>query len=475
MESNPWISRLFGPGAEEQSSCAARESVSQLRVPTLDERIGLYCRAVYEKHDFGNEAYSDARDRILDAMAADIATKSEINLPEEAQPFSFPEDTGPTETAVLHDLLAYQHSYASEHATSPPTPASFDELSEPLIDRARLHTKQRVAYTSPRFARADVSEDASSSHRKISPRRQRTLKSAMLAVSMCVVAVIGASVTLGVLREFGVAPKLDLDIAVQSLQKGSETRFRAVTRNGPTNAPDMAPTSAPIAEPPSRNTIANLDGPTLTNPSTREEIANLVKRGRELIAAGKISDARQLLRSAADADAGSAQNKMRRQQVGARQRDKFPPLKKAAAAIRRASSLGRQLGRGSPGSSSKCTVSRHMVCVGCCLLIPLRGRYGAMTTAYFDNCIVSGMVRGDLESAEMTAVRSLKKVIEDGRLQIVTSRESWREQERATDPTVRAVLERARPDVPLVKENEKLLGMHSYGDQRTWKIGRAHV
>jgi len=91
-----------------------------------------------------------------------------------------------------------------------------------------------------------------------------------------------------------------------------------------------------------------------------------------------------------------------------------------------------------------------------------------MTTAYFDNCIVSGMVRGDLESAEMTAVRSLKKVIEDGRLQIVTSRESSREQERATDPTVRAVLERARPDVPLVKENEKLLGMHCYGDQRTW-------
>jgi TPR repeat protein len=128
----------------------------------------------------------------------------------------------------------------------------------------------------------------------------------MLAVSMCVVAVIGASVTLGVLREFGVSPKSDLDIAVQSLQKGSETRFRAVSRNGPTNAPDMAPISAPTAEPPSRDTIAGLDGPALTNPFTPEEIADLVKRGRELIAAGKITDARPLLRSAADAGDATA-------------------------------------------------------------------------------------------------------------------------------------------------------------------------
>ena len=89
-----------------------------------------------------------------------------------------------------------------------------------------------------------------------------------------------------------------------------------------------------------------------------------------------------------------------------------------------------------------------------------------MTTAYLDHCVVSGIVSGDLESAEMSAMQSVKKAVDDGRLQIVTSQESRREQGRATDP-IRAKLERATP-VPLVKENEKLLGMHSYGDRFTW-------
>jgi predicted nucleic acid-binding protein len=86
-----------------------------------------------------------------------------------------------------------------------------------------------------------------------------------------------------------------------------------------------------------------------------------------------------------------------------------------------------------------------------------------MITAYLDHCVVSGMVCGDLEIAEMSAIPSLIKAVEDGRLQIVTSQESRREQERATG-AIRAMLERARP-VPLVKENEKLLGMHHYDDQ----------
>ena len=68
--------------------------------------------------------------------------------------------------------------------------------------------------------------------------------------------------------------------------------------------------------------------------------------------------------------------------------------------------------------------------------------------AYLDNCVVSGMVRGDLAAAEMAAVPTLKKAAEDSRLQLVTLRESWREQDRATNPAVRAMLEQARPELP---------------------------
>ncbi|MGA8699992.1 MAG: hypothetical protein WB689_40425 [Xanthobacteraceae bacterium] len=80
--------------------------------------------------------------------------------------------------------------------------------------------------------------------------------------------------------------------------------------------------------------------------------------------------------------------------------------------------------------------------------------------AYLDNCVVSGMVRGDLAAAEMAVIPVLKVAVENGRLRLVTSQESHREQDRATDPNVRAMLKQARPEVPLVAENEKLLGFN---------------
>jgi predicted nucleic acid-binding protein len=80
--------------------------------------------------------------------------------------------------------------------------------------------------------------------------------------------------------------------------------------------------------------------------------------------------------------------------------------------------------------------------------------------AYLDNCVVSGMVRGDLPTAEMAVIPVLKTAVDTGRLRLVTSRESYREQNRAIDPNVRALLVRARPDFPLVAENEKLLGFN---------------
>ena len=88
--------------------------------------------------------------------------------------------------------------------------------------------------------------------------------------------------------------------------------------------------------------------------------------------------------------------------------------------------------------------------------------------AYLDNCVVSGMVRGDLATAEgpaeMAAIPALKKAVDEGRLRLVTSRESHREQERTKDATVRELLAKGRPEFPLVPENEKLLGINTYLD-----------
>jgi hypothetical protein len=45
-------------------------------------------------------------------------------------------------------------------------------------------------------------------------------------------------------------------------------------------------------------------------------------------------------------------------------------------------------------------------------------------------------VRSDLELGEMTAVRQIEDAFKAGKLELVTSREAWREQERAQDKSL---------------------------------------
>src|SRR5260370_4984795 len=85
-----------------------------------------------------------------------------------------------------------------------------------------------------------------------------------------------------------------------------------------------------------------------------------------------------------------------------------------------------------------------------------------MIKAYFDNCIESGRVRADLQPDEMAAVRSLLKARDEGKVEIVTSRESWRAQDRTKDPTVRAQLARPRGDTPLVSNDHNLFSFHNH-------------
>ena len=54
---------------------------------------------------------------------------------------------------------------------------------------------------------------------------------------------------------------------------------------------------------------------------------------------------------------------------------------------------------------------------------------------YFDNCIVSGEIRGDLAPAsEQSAMVELRQRERAGQISILTSVESVREQERTMDP-----------------------------------------
>ena len=49
--------------------------VDVLPIPTLDERVNIYLRAVHGSREFTEEERMNARNALLDTMAADIATK----------------------------------------------------------------------------------------------------------------------------------------------------------------------------------------------------------------------------------------------------------------------------------------------------------------------------------------------------------------------------------------------------------------
>ncbi len=85
--------------------------------------------------------------------------------------------------------------------------------------------------------------------------------------------------------------------------------------------------------------------------------------------------------------------------------------------------------------------------------------------AYLDNVIVSGRVRMDLEPTEMAAVQKLYEFAQCAVLEIATSREAWREQERARDANVRAELQERRADVPVVADDHRVLGFSHLQDQ----------
>src|SRR5262245_18407890 len=79
---------------------------------------------------------------------------------------------------------------------------------------------------------------------------------------------------------------------------------------------------------------------------------------------------------------------------------------------------------------------------------------------YLDNVAASGRVLGDLApAAEMPALHEVEEAHRAGLIKIVTSRESWREQERTQDPVKRSKLEAARAEVSVVATDYVVLGV----------------
>jgi predicted nucleic acid-binding protein len=88
---------------------------------------------------------------------------------------------------------------------------------------------------------------------------------------------------------------------------------------------------------------------------------------------------------------------------------------------------------------------------------------------YLDNVIVCGRVRSDLKPAEMAAVRQIEEAAKRGELTIVTSREAWREQDRTPNEASRARFTQDRDNVPVVRDDHRMLGSRAnYDNHGQW-------
>jgi predicted nucleic acid-binding protein len=76
---------------------------------------------------------------------------------------------------------------------------------------------------------------------------------------------------------------------------------------------------------------------------------------------------------------------------------------------------------------------------------------------YYDNCVASGLVVSDLSQAEMLALSEIEAAHQCGIIKRVTSRESWREQERTRNAVRRSQLEDARDLVSVVQADHRVI------------------
>jgi hypothetical protein len=264
------LASIFALDATEESAGTGKESSNQLRTPTLDERATLYLRSVHEKHDFTKEEYSRARELMLDAMAADITAK--LQVPEELtlqdrSEYAMPEESWP---ALSTSLFAADRLFAAEIHCAPPLEGSVAAAAAAL----------RMSKSAP------------------SRRRVGTFWSSGFAAGVALVLVAVVPVFWFVTDQNSTESR----VAVQPSPHESFGKWANIA-----GSKQVETTAAPLGVNPrllEKDELIRRAVP--TDRVDPVEMANLLKRGRELIAAGDIPAARSVLKLAAEAGDASA-------------------------------------------------------------------------------------------------------------------------------------------------------------------------
>jgi TPR repeat protein len=250
--------------ADDRMSSDAHEPRDQLPLPTLDERASFYLRAVHGDRDFNSEEHANARDLILDAMAADISARSERGSPK----------------AVLQDnalLLPDLEPMAV------PRLRPDQDIDDRDIDNQDIDVSDDV----PPDASPVFSEQVSQR-----PRLSWFLENRILygLATVCSAAALAAALGYwaGTVSQTARSPD-NSRLAIQA--PPSDPSGQTPSRSDPRM---MAEAQRELA---SALNVARL---------SPDEVAALLKHGRELIALGRFRFARMVLEQAAEAKNASA-------------------------------------------------------------------------------------------------------------------------------------------------------------------------
>jgi hypothetical protein len=249
------LDQLFALEAPDKSAADS----TQLRLPTLEERVELYLRAVHGKPDVTREQYLRARDLILDAMA----------------------------TRFSGDTVVGPANKPSDHVGLPGRPVSLADETISLVDALRLGPVQQAASASPsdELEGPPTGPDVGLGSPAAMPPAWKLSKHRRF--------IGGFSVGFTAVLLLGVG------IHIVTLFSTDGGKMTALAPSAPVFAPS-APVfhSPPLAALPERMT-SKLQ-------LNDEEIGTLVARGRKLIQAGDIGMARLVLEQAAEADNATA-------------------------------------------------------------------------------------------------------------------------------------------------------------------------
>ena len=249
---------------DDRTSSDAHEPRDQLPLPTLDERASFYLRAVHGDRDFSSEEHANARDLMLDAMAADISARSERGAPK-----ALLQDTA----LLLPDL---------EPATVPRLRPDQDTDDQAVAEQDVDDSNDVPPAAAPVFL-----EQLSQPPRRSWFSENRVLYS---VATVCSAAVLAAALGYwaGTISQTARAPD-NSRLAVQAppsdpsrrTPAGSDLRMMAEAQRELASALNAAPLSP-------------------------DEAAALLKHGKELVALGKFRFARIVLEQAAEAKNASA-------------------------------------------------------------------------------------------------------------------------------------------------------------------------